>query len=157
MYQIGDQPFHQTFCSVYFGFIFLIFWIKYHHDNKYECILLVKMQHSQPHITLYCADIFLSYDGKNLHGVESLMAILLSESIDFLSPPYFSGLTIILWSYQIETCNNTFGTNFVSEGPSKDTLRQSLEIGYCTNWVFYRIQSYRLFYLVINFGMSAPL
>ena len=59
-----------------------------------------------------------------LHRVESIMIILFYEYLSSLSPPYSYVLTMLLWSCWIDTCNNNFGTNYVSERPSIDTLRK---------------------------------
>ena len=89
---ISPDPLFYTFyiCSLsYIGY-------RYRHDNKDERILLVDMKHSQPHMTLYRAYIFLSWCGRIDRSLESLMMILLSTYLDSLSPPYYGGLTIIL-------------------------------------------------------------
>ena len=87
------------------------------------------MQHSQPHISLYRAVIFLSCGGNMLHKVESLMAMLSSASLSTVSPPYLDVLTMILCSSMTDTCNNNFGTNCGPAGPYIDDPRQSLDIG----------------------------
>ena len=47
--------------------------LQYRND---ECILLSEIQHSQPHMTLYCADIFLNCGGNSERNVESLIITL---------------------------------------------------------------------------------
>ena len=54
------------------------------------------MKHSQPHTALYNLDTFLIWGKKILRNIESLIIIILSESVATLSPPYSSGLTILL-------------------------------------------------------------
>ena len=54
------------------------------------------MQHSQPHMTLYHIDTFLSWGGIIYRSVEQRMMILLSEYVASLIQPYYGGLTIIL-------------------------------------------------------------
>ena len=50
------------------------------------------MQHSQPHMTMYLASIFLIWGDRIERIVESLMMILLYESIASLRPPYSGDL-----------------------------------------------------------------
>ena len=78
------------------------------HDNNYECIILAYMQHSQPHMILYCEVIFLNWGWRIFFNFESLMMILLSSSLDYLIPPSSGLLSIILCS----SCTDTFNYNF---------------------------------------------
>ena len=54
------------------------------------------MQNSQPHMTLYHVDIFLSLGGRIERSEESIMIILFSESLDSFIPPYSVLLAILL-------------------------------------------------------------
>ena len=45
------------------------------------------MKHSQPHTTLYCADILLSWGGRIYRNVESLIMILLFPSASPFAVP----------------------------------------------------------------------
>ena len=62
------------------------------------------MQHSQPHITLYRAYIFLSWVIIIVCVVEALMMILFSSYIVSLSQPYYGRLYMLLCGSRI---NNT--------------------------------------------------
>ena len=53
------------------------------------------MHHSQQHMTLYHADILLSSGGIIDRSVELLMMILLSASLESLSPLSYGGLTML--------------------------------------------------------------
>ena len=66
-------------------------------------MLFVDMQHSQPHITLYQAVLFLGWFGIILRKVESLMIILLSGYIVSFGPPSSGGINILLFSSLTET------------------------------------------------------
>ena len=68
------------------------------------------MQHSQPHMTLYCVEIFLSWGGIILRIVESLMMKIFSSSFAYLVPTSSGQLTMLLWSNWTEICNKMFGT-----------------------------------------------
>ena len=54
----------------------------------------------------------MSWGGRILCKVESLMMILFYKSIDSFSPPSSGRLNIILYIYLVETCNNNFGTTY---------------------------------------------
>ena len=69
------------------------------------------MQNSQPHMTLYRAELFLVWGGRIDHSAESLMMILLSASLASLSPTYSGGLTVLLLSSQTDIFSKNFGTN----------------------------------------------
>ena len=75
--------------------------------------MFADMQHSQQYISLYQEVIFLSWGGRILHKVESLMMILLSASVASLSPSYSVGITRLLQPSHTDTCNNNFGTSFI--------------------------------------------
>ena len=87
---------------------FLKFWSR--HNSNNECILLVYIQHSQPHMTLYRADIPFNWGGNNECNVESLIIVLFSVSLASLSTPSNGSLTRLLWSSQTDTCSNNLGT-----------------------------------------------
>ena len=72
-------------------------------------MILVDMEHSQPHMTLYNEVIYLSSYGIIFHEFESMMMILLYASIASLSTTSSGGLTILLWGSRTETCNTNFG------------------------------------------------
>ena len=65
------------------------------HDINEEFILMADIQHPQKQITLYI-DIFLNWGGNNERNVKSLIMILLSASLDSLSPPSNGSLTMLL-------------------------------------------------------------
>ena len=67
--------------------IFEFFKYLSHQDSNDECILWSEMQHSHPHITLYCAGICFNCGGNNLLNVYSLIIILLSSSLDYFRLP----------------------------------------------------------------------
>ena len=92
------------------------------------------MQHWQPHIPLYWSDILFSWGDIILCSVESLMMILLSVSLAYLSLTSYGGIIIPLLSSQTETCNNSFVTSCVSAWPPIDNFRQSFDIGDSTTW-----------------------
>ena len=52
------------------------------------------MQYSQPHMTLYRADIFLSGGGRFYRSVEALILILFYASLASLIPPSYGGIAI---------------------------------------------------------------
>ena len=70
------------------------------------------MQHSQPHMILYLEVIFLSWVGRILRKVKSLIMILLSVYTAYFSRPSSGELNRILCSSLTETWNNNFDTNF---------------------------------------------
>ena len=47
--------------------------------------------------------------------VESMMMILFSTSLAYLSLPSSGVFTVLLCSYPTNNCNNRFGTNLVSD------------------------------------------
>ena len=104
------------------------------HDSNDELIILAYMQHSKPHITFYREKIFLIWGGRIDSSLESTMLILLATSFTYLISPSSGGLTTILWSYRIDTCINSFETNFGSEWTSTENLRQSLAVGDWRTW-----------------------
>ena len=65
-------------------------------DSNNDCIFLAEMQHSQPHMTLYCSDIRFNYSGNNVRNVESMIMILFSSSLASLRPPSFGAPTRLL-------------------------------------------------------------
>ena len=89
-------------------FEFLKYWSR--HDSNEECINFKNIKHLQPHMTLYCADIFFSWGGNSERNVKSLIMILFSAFIASLSPPYTESPTRMLWSSQMDTCSYFFGT-----------------------------------------------
>ena len=95
MSQINNWAFHQTFFFVNYIFDFLI-QKRSRHDNNYEWIILVYMQHSHPHINLYQEVIFFSWVVMIFYKVESLMMILLCLSFSYFSQPYHGGPIILL-------------------------------------------------------------
>ena len=77
-------------------------------------MLLEYMQQSQPYITLYQAAIFFSWGDKMLCNFESLIMILLSAYLAYLSTPSSGGLTMLLYTSLTYIRNNNLGTNCVS-------------------------------------------
>ena len=96
MSQIGDYKFYQTFCFMYFDLYCLA------SSNNYHAMIVIRneyfsdMQHSQPHMTLYRVDIFLSWGGIIYRSAESLIMILFYASIVSLIPPSSWGVAIML-------------------------------------------------------------
>ena len=86
------------------------------------------MQHSQSHIGLYRALIFLSFCGNMLHIIESLMMMLSSYSIASFSLPSSGDLTMLLCGSMNATLKNKFGTNCGPDVSPIDNSRQSLAI-----------------------------
>ena len=121
MFHICNFISPQTFCFGNFGFYLwallntnhtmilmmnVYFWQIYNiHNHTWPCIVLK----------------FLNWGGNNEHNVESLIMILLSESIASLIPPSSGSLTRMLWSYLTETFSNNFGTIFGLVWPSMFT------------------------------------
>ena len=62
-------------------------------------------------MTLYRADILLSWGDRIDHIIESLLMILLSESLASLSPPSSGGLTMILLVSRTDSHSKNFETN----------------------------------------------
>ena len=56
-------------------------------DSNDECIILSEIQHSQPNMNLYCADIFLNCGANCERNVESLIITLSSSSLASLRLP----------------------------------------------------------------------
>ena len=69
------------------------------------------MKHSQPHIILYRAVIFLSCGGDMLCNIESLMMMFSSDYFSSFSTPSSGGINMILCSSLTDTWNNNFETN----------------------------------------------
>ena len=63
------------------------------------------------------------------------MMILFCSYIASLRPPYSGGITMLLWISLKYTWNKILWKICFSVWPLIDTLRQSLDIGYCTNCV----------------------
>ena len=104
MYQIGDWAFHHTFCFSHEGFDLQGFSKKLSsHDNSYKIMFIEDMQHSQPHMILYLEVIFLSWVGRILRKVKSLIMILLSAYTAYFSRPSSGELNRILCSSLTET------------------------------------------------------
>ena len=82
------------------------------YDNNDECILLADIYHSQPHIPFYWWVVFISWGGRILCKVESLIMILFSAYIDYFITPSSGGINIILCGSLTETFNNSFVNNF---------------------------------------------
>ena len=98
------------FCSLWLlSLIFLRWWPR--HVNKDECILLVDIQHSQPHISLYWKFIFLSCDGNMLCKFESLIMMLSFACLASSSLLYSGGIKILLCISLTNTFNKNFRTN----------------------------------------------
>ena len=76
--------------------------------------------------------IFFNWGGNSERNIESLIMKLSSSSLAYFIPPLSESLTILLWSYWIDTCNNNFGTSCGSVWPSTFTFRQSFTIYYYT-------------------------
>ena len=64
------------------------YFIKSRYDSNDECLILVYIQHSQPHITFYPDDIFLNWGVNNECNVEPLIVIVFSASSYYLSTTY---------------------------------------------------------------------
>ena len=79
-------------------FIFEFFKYLSRQDSNYECIILAYMQHSQPHMTLYCAGICFNWGENSEHNVESLIIILSSSSLASLRTPSLGSLTRLLFT-----------------------------------------------------------
>ena len=146
--------FHQTFCFENFGFSTWAFF-KYRscHNSNEGCILLADIQHSQPNMTLYCADCF-SWGGNSEHNVESMIMILFSAYLASLSSTSTGSLTRLLWCSQIDTCSNNFGTGCDIVWPLMFPFRQSLKIGDCATCGWWIIQLYRdlfIWWLIFKF------
>ena len=94
------------------------------------------MKHSQPHITLYHTEICFNCSDNIECNVESLIMILSSSSLASFIQPSFGSLKNISCNSLTETWSNNFGTSCGSVWSSDITLRQSLEIGYLTTWVW---------------------
>ena len=60
-------------------------------------------------MNLYLEVIFLSWGGRILHKVESLMVILFSGYLAYFSPLSSGGLNMLLFNSIIETYNKNFG------------------------------------------------
>ena len=145
------------FYALWLLYLRCLIWLS-RHSNKDKWILLAYIQHSQPHITLYWAVIILSCGGNMLRKVESLITIIYSTSLAYLSPHSSGVLTIILCISLTNTCNKNFGTKCGYAGPSIDNLRHSLAIGDCTIRRCCIIQLWKaLLTHSMNFFMSASL
>ena len=107
-----------------FDFIFHFFKYLSRQDSNDECIILAEMQHSQPHMTFYCVEFVLNWDGNSERNVESLIIILSYSSLASLRPPSLGSLTGLFWSYLMNTWSNNFGTSWGSIWSSNITLRQ---------------------------------
>ena len=87
---------------------------------------------------------FFSCGGNSERNVESLIIILPYSSLASLRPPSFGSLTRLLCSYLTDTWSNNFGTSWGYVWSYNTTLRQLLEIGDWTTWVWCVIHVYRL-------------
>ena len=82
------------------------------------------MQQSQTTHNLYCADIFLSLGGIILCSIKSLIIILFFSPLASLIPLSYGALTMLLFSFNTDTWNKTFGAFYLPDLPSIYTLRQ---------------------------------
>ena len=89
----------------------------------------------------------INWGGNNERNVESLMMILSSASVAYLSPQSTGSLTIMLWSSQMETCSNNFGTTWSLRWPLMFTFRQSLTFCDWNTCGWYIIQLKRDFFI----------
>ena len=71
------------------------------------------MQHSLPHMNVYRDGFFLSWGGRILSKVESVMVILLSVSLAYFVLPSSVRINIRLCSSLAETLNNNSGPNYL--------------------------------------------
>ena len=83
-------------------------------------MLLENMQHLHPHITFYCEIIFLSWGGRILHNIESLMVLILMEYLASFIPHYSGGITMLLCISCTETFNEIFGIAFFVVSINRD-------------------------------------
>ena len=102
------------------------------------------MQHSHPHMILYCVDICFYWGGNSERKLELLIIILPSSSLASLRPPSFGSLTSLFCSSLMDTWSNNFETSWISVWSSSINLRQSLDIDYWTTWGWRFIHVYRL-------------
>ena len=133
-----DNSTDLLFCELLLLYLRCLRW-KSRRVNKDKCILLSDIQHSQPHISVYWAVIFLSCSGNIWREIESLMIMLSSAYLDWVVPSYSGGIIMLLCSSLTDTFNNKFVTNCGTSWPSIFNLRQSLSIGDWKTWGCRRI------------------
>ena len=96
--------------------------------NREKWTLLADMQHSHPHITLLCAEIFLIWGRNMLRIAQSLMTMLFCLYLDYFMHPSSGVLTVLLCSYFTDIFNTSLGISYFWVWPSIDTLGQHLAI-----------------------------